>query len=101
MPSPLRLALATTALTLTFSVNPVAARAQQRPVTADQTKIIDTVSTIFTAARADDVAKFDSVIASDFYIYDVGRPIQRRLRHGWHQGATCRGHALRMECDRA
>jgi ketosteroid isomerase-like protein len=30
------------------------------------------VSTIFTAARADDVAKFDSVIAPDFYIYDNG-----------------------------
>src|SRR5258708_23274119 len=72
MPSPRRLSFATTALTLMFSVNPFAARAQQRPVTADQTKIIDTVSTIFTAARADDVAKFDSVIASDFYIYDVG-----------------------------
>jgi hypothetical protein len=27
---------------------------------------------IFTATRADDVAKFDSVIASDFYIYDGG-----------------------------
>jgi hypothetical protein len=68
----LHLALTTAALALMFSVNPVAARAQQRPVTADQTRIIDTVSTIFTAARADDVAKFDSVIASDFYIYDVG-----------------------------
>jgi ketosteroid isomerase-like protein len=30
------------------------------------------VSTIFTAARADDIAKFDSVIASDFYMYDGG-----------------------------
>jgi Domain of unknown function (DUF4440) len=29
-------------------------------------------STIFTAARADDIAKFDSVIAPDFYIYDNG-----------------------------
>jgi hypothetical protein len=31
-----------------------------------------TVSTIFAAARTDDVAKFDSVIASDFYIFDGG-----------------------------
>jgi ketosteroid isomerase-like protein len=31
------------------------------------------VSTIFVAARADDVAKFDSVIASDFYIFDIGK----------------------------
>jgi hypothetical protein len=52
-----------------FSANPVTARAQQKPVTADQAQIADTVSTIFTAARTDDVAKFDSVIASDFYIY--------------------------------
>jgi ketosteroid isomerase-like protein len=72
MSSRLHLALTTAALALMFPVNPVAARAQQRPITADQTKIIDTVSTIFTAARADDVAKFDSVIASGFYIYDVG-----------------------------
>ena len=72
MPSPLHLALTTTLLAFTFSVNPVTARAQQKPVAADQTKIIDTVSTIFTAARVDDVAKFDSVIASDFYIYDGG-----------------------------
>jgi len=35
-------------------------------------QIIDTVSTIFTAARVDDTAKFDSVIASDFYIFDGG-----------------------------
>jgi ketosteroid isomerase-like protein len=30
------------------------------------------VSTIFTAALLDDTAKFDSVIASDFYIFDGG-----------------------------
>ena len=30
------------------------------------------MSTIFTAARADDVAKFDSVIAPGFYIFDGG-----------------------------
>jgi ketosteroid isomerase-like protein len=35
-------------------------------------QVIDTVNTIFTAALADDVAKFDSVIASDFYIFDGG-----------------------------
>ena len=72
MSSRLHIALATTALALMFSVNPVTARAQQKLVTADQTEIIDTVSTIFTAARVDDVAKFDSVITSDFYIYDGG-----------------------------
>ncbi len=30
------------------------------------------MSTIFAAALTDDVAKFDSVIASDFYIFDGG-----------------------------
>src|SRR5258706_1243881 len=38
----------------------------------EQQQIVDTVSTIFAAARTDDVAKFDSVIASDFYIFDGG-----------------------------
>jgi ketosteroid isomerase-like protein len=66
------LALTTTALALILSAHPVTARAQQNLVTADKAQIIDTVSTIFTAAKAEDVAKFDSVIASDFYIYDGG-----------------------------
>jgi ketosteroid isomerase-like protein len=72
MSSRLHIALAITAIALIFSVNPVTATAQQKLVTAEQAEIVDTVSTIFTAARTDDVAKFDSVIASDFYIYDVG-----------------------------
>jgi ketosteroid isomerase-like protein len=40
--------------------------------TTEEQQIVDTVSTIFTAARSDDVAKFDSVISSDFYIFDGG-----------------------------
>jgi hypothetical protein len=70
--SRLYLTLTTAILVLMFSANPVIARAQHKPVTVDQAQIIDTVSTIFAAARTDDVAKFDSVIASDFYIYDGG-----------------------------
>ena len=35
-------------------------------------QVIDTVSTIFTAASTDDVAKFESVISADFYIFDGG-----------------------------
>jgi ketosteroid isomerase-like protein len=65
-------ALATTTLALMCSVNPVTAGAQQKPVTADQTKIIDTVSTIFSAANAEDIAMFDSVLAPDFYIFANG-----------------------------
>jgi ketosteroid isomerase-like protein len=41
-------------------------------LTAEQARIVDTVGTIFTAARTDDVAKFDSVIAPDFYMFDAG-----------------------------
>ena len=33
---------------------------------AEQTQIVNIVSTIFAAARTDDIAKFDSVIASGF-----------------------------------
>ena len=57
---------------LGFSPNVSTARAQQKSLTSDQKQIVDTVSTIFTAAHADDVAKFDSVIAPGFYIFDVG-----------------------------
>jgi hypothetical protein len=70
--SRLHTAVATTALALMFSANPVTATAQQKLANADQAQIVDTVSAIFTAARTDDVTKFDSVIASDFYIYDGG-----------------------------
>src|SRR3982075_1381575 len=66
------IALVTVAFALVFSAKVSTARGQQKLLTADQTQIVNTVSTIFTAARADDVAKFDSVIASDFYIYDGG-----------------------------
>jgi len=57
---------------LIFSPNVTIARAQQKSITSDQKQVVDAVSTIFTAARADDVAKFDSVIAPGFYIFDGG-----------------------------
>ena len=53
-------------------LNVSTAGAQQKALTADQTKIVDTVNTVFAAARADDLAKFDSVIAPGFYIFDGG-----------------------------
>jgi hypothetical protein len=71
MSSQLPIALAVT-LALIFSPNVTTVRAQQKSLTSDQKQVVDTVSTIFTAARADDVAKFDSVIAPGFYIFDVG-----------------------------
>jgi ketosteroid isomerase-like protein len=71
MSSKLPIALAIT-FALIFSPSVSAARAQQKALTPEERQVVDTLSTIFTAARADDVAKFDSVIASDFYIYDGG-----------------------------
>ena len=59
-------------LALALSANPTTARAQQKLLSADQARIVDTVSTIFSAASTDDVAKFDSVIAPGFYLYDAG-----------------------------
>jgi ketosteroid isomerase-like protein len=38
----------------------------------EEQQIVDTVSTVFAAALTDDVAKFDSVISPDFYIFDGG-----------------------------
>src|SRR5258708_23406415 len=60
------------AFAVLFSANVSTASAQQKLLTADQTQIVNTVSVIFAAARTDDVAKFDSVVAPDFYIYDGG-----------------------------
>ena len=71
MSSQFPIALAVT-FALIFSPNVSTARAQQKSLTSEQKQVVDTVNTIFTAARADDVAKFDSVIASDFYIFDGG-----------------------------
>jgi ketosteroid isomerase-like protein len=72
MSTRMHIALTTAALTAMFSASPVVARAQDKPVTAHQAEIVATVSTIFAAAQNDDVAKFDSVIAPDFYLYDGG-----------------------------
>ena len=72
MSSPLRIIPAAMAFAFMFSASISTARAQQKLPTTEQTKIVDAVSTIFDAARADDVAKFDSVIAPDFYIFDGG-----------------------------
>lgn len=38
----------------------------------DQRQVLDVVRTVFVAAAVDDVAKFDSIIAPGFYLYDVG-----------------------------
>jgi ketosteroid isomerase-like protein len=72
MSSRFSIILATLVFSLLFSTSVPTARAQQKPLTAEQQEIVNTVSTIFTAARADDVAKFDSVVAPGFYMFDGG-----------------------------
>src|SRR6267143_3687314 len=72
MSSSLRIALTIVVFELILPAHVSTARAQQKPLTFDQRQIVDTMSAIFAAARTDDVAKFDSVIASDFYIFDGG-----------------------------
>jgi ketosteroid isomerase-like protein len=57
---------------LIFSANVSAAGGQQKPLTSDERQVVDTVSTVFAAARADDMAKFHSVTAPDFYLFDNG-----------------------------
>jgi hypothetical protein len=73
MSSHLRITLVTVWFALMFSANVSVVRGQQKLLTAEQTQIVNTVSTIFTAASTEDIAKFDSVIAPDFYIFANGR----------------------------
>lgn len=67
-----RLAIATVSFGLICSTHVSTARAEQRSSASDKTKIVDTLSAIFEAARTDDVAKFDALIAPGFYMYDGG-----------------------------
>ena len=54
MPSRLYIPLATVAFALMFSPNVSTARVQEKSLTVDQRQIVETVSAIFVAARADD-----------------------------------------------
>ena len=55
-----------------FSPNVSTARAPQKSLTSEQKQVVDTVNTIFSAASTEDIAKLDSVIAPDFYIFANG-----------------------------
>jgi ketosteroid isomerase-like protein len=72
MQSRVRTVLASIGFALLSSGNASNAGDQQRLLASDQRQIVDTVSTIFAAARTDDTAKFDSVVAPGFYIFDGG-----------------------------
>ena len=72
MSSRFRLGFVVVAVALVIFVNISTARTREKTLTSEQRQVLDTVSTIFSAAREDDVAKFDSVIALGFYIFDGG-----------------------------
>jgi ketosteroid isomerase-like protein len=72
MPSAFNVALAIFACIQTLAVNVDTLKAQEKPLTSDQRQIVDTVTTVFKAARTDDVVQFKAVTASDFYIFDGG-----------------------------
>ena len=71
MSSQLPIALAVT-FAIVFSPNVSTARTRQKSLTSDQKQVIDTVSTIFSAASTEDIVKLDSVMAPDFYIFANG-----------------------------
>jgi ketosteroid isomerase-like protein len=73
MSSPLRITLVMFGLPLVSFMHLSAARAQQKVLTNEQSQIVDTVNTIFTAIQTDDAAKLNSVVAPGFYIFDGGR----------------------------
>jgi hypothetical protein len=68
----LRVTLATIGVLISFAYIS-AARAQRDALTNEQTQIVDTVNTIFTAIQTDDAAKLNTVIVPEFYIFDGGR----------------------------
>jgi ketosteroid isomerase-like protein len=67
-----RISVATIAFALAFSGTLSTASAQQESAVSNSTQIVDTVKALFAAASTDDLAKFDSVVTPDFYIYDAG-----------------------------
>lgn len=48
------------------------AGADKPALPSEQEQVIETVRTIFDAARNDDLAKFNSVTAANFYLFDAG-----------------------------
>jgi hypothetical protein len=71
MSSQLPIALAVT-FAIMFSSSAAPARARQKSFTSAQKQVVDTVNTIFSAASTEDIAKLDSVIAPDFYLFANG-----------------------------
>ena len=78
MLSRLLIALVTVAFALTLSARGSTQGAGHEGATAEKRQVVETISTIFNAIRTEDVAKFDSVIAPDFYIFEGGSRFSRK-----------------------
>jgi hypothetical protein len=72
MPSRLHVAFAIFLCVPAFSANMPIPKTEQSPLTSDQKQIVDTVRAVFKAASTDNVAQFDAITTSDFYIFDGG-----------------------------
>ena len=72
MRSLLRIAIATVASIFLVSIVGLEAEQPRKPPTPEQTQIVDTLNTLFAAARAENVEKFNSVLAPNFYMFDGG-----------------------------
>jgi ketosteroid isomerase-like protein len=70
MRSVLSVAAATAAFLLLINLM---ASPPQRAVTPEQAQIVETVNALFAALREENVAKFDSVVSSDFYAFEGGK----------------------------
>jgi uncharacterized protein DUF4440 len=62
----------TIGVALVLLPNVLTGKAVQDDLSADQKAVVEAVSTMFAAARTEDVPKFDSAIAPGFYIFDGG-----------------------------
>jgi hypothetical protein len=59
-------------LLLTAPGNPSPLRAQQQSLSPENLRIVQTMNKMFDAAQADDIPKFNSVVATHFYMFDGG-----------------------------
>jgi ketosteroid isomerase-like protein len=57
---------------LLFSLVDLVAEKPHGATNPEQTQIVETVSALFAALREENVAKFDSVVSSNFYSFDGG-----------------------------
>jgi ketosteroid isomerase-like protein len=68
----LRITLMTIGLAVVSFVHVSAASAQQKVLTKEQTQILETVNTLFTALQSEDAAKLNSITTPDFYVFEGG-----------------------------